>query len=159
MPDNFKIFSEDFKNLKLIQNAQNAQNEIKKKFIFSNSEDYLLEEKKSLLLNFKEEKSDLGEIKDGIITIKRKETNYIVSFQITYEWYKPNSISIFIFSVSVNDKVYNFTIGWDSFPNKLNILYKQISLNLSKNDIIKFEIINKNIPLMILNSIIIIEEY
>ena len=162
MPDNFKIVSDEFKTLKLvqkIQNIQNIQNSIKPKYILTNSSDYIIQSHKTNFLYFEQKDIGLGKINDGIISVNRNNGNYIVSIQITYEWYQLNSKSTFNFLLKVNDDLYNFTVGWDSFSNKMNVFYKQLSLNISKNDIIKFEITNKNIPLMILNTIITFEEY
>jgi hypothetical protein len=155
MPDNFKIVSDDFKTLKLMQKL----NTIKPKHILTNSSYYMTQPYKTSFIYFEQKDIDLGKIDDGIISVK-KNSNYIVIVQITYQWYQLNSIGKFNLALTVNNDVYiNFTVGWDSFSNKMNVFYKQIPLNVSKNDIIKFEITNRNTPLLILNTIITFEEY
>ena len=144
------------KTLKLLQKIQNST---KPKYILTDSSDYIIQSHKKNFLYFEQKDIGLGKINDGIISVNRNNANYIVSIQITYQWCQLNTISKFNLLLKVNDDLYNFTVGWDSFSNKMNVFYKQISLNISKNDKIQFEITNKNIPLMILNTIITFEEY
>jgi hypothetical protein len=180
---NFKIFNSEKTNTDLVfnnkiktmkENMTNSINDTKKimedfitiynntnkRYIFIYSNDiYKIDPLYIMNINFIQKTiNDTLAIRidnDNKISIE-KDIFCIMYLQVLYNW--TNKTSKFYIDMFHNEKKYKFTIGWDSFMNRINIYNKQMSFNLKQNDKISFVLQNNTEELNIQDIILYFEE-
>jgi hypothetical protein len=145
---------------KIMEDFITIYNNTNKRYIFIYSNDiYKIDPLYNMNINFIQKTiNDISTVcidSDNNISIK-KDIFCIMYFQVLYNW--TSKTSKFYIDMFHNEKKYKFTIGWDSFMNRINIYNKQISLNLKKNDKISFILQNNTEELNIQDIILYFEE-